>query len=196
MRNVDLGECVQWAYGVGFYQISGPSRLDDERYDILAKASAPVPLNQLKFMLQDLLAERFKLSLRREMKVLPVYELAVAKHGPKLPPPKAAGDLSAGHTMESLPRVQDGSFLFPDVSMAEFAGKLSLLRGIDRPVLDKTGIGGVYDITLKSAASALLQPDGPSLSTLMEEQLGLRLSPAKDPIEVLAIEHAEKPSAN
>jgi len=80
--------------------------------------------------------------------------------------------------------------------MAEFAQQLTELRGIDLPVVDCTGIPGVYDITLKSAASALLDPQGPSLLTLIQEQLGLKLASAKDPIEVVVVDHAERPSAN
>ncbi len=194
MRNVDLSDCVQWAYGVKFFQIAATKALDTERYDILAKAAAPVPIDDLRRMLQSLLALRFKLSVHRDSKVLPVYELVVAKHGPKLPAAKATGDLTLD-AVESLPRVTDGSFVFRETSMAEFAEKLSLLRGIDRPVVDRTGIPGYFDITLKSAASALLDDSG-SLFGLVEEQLGLKLAPAKAAVEVLVIDHAEKPSAN
>src|SRR5258708_27758971 len=63
MRNVDLSECIQWAYGVRFYRLSGLKLLKTERYDIFAKAEAPVPLSQLEAMLQDLLAKRFNLTL-------------------------------------------------------------------------------------------------------------------------------------
>jgi bla regulator protein BlaR1 len=195
MWNVSLGDCVQWAYGVKFYQVSGPNSLDAERYDILAKASAPASVLQLRSMLQQLLAERFRLTLHRDTRELPVYELIVAKSGPKLPAAKADGDLPV-RAVESLPRVQDGSFVFQETTMAEFAEKLSLLRGIERPVLDRTGIKGVYDIILRSAASAILQENGPSLLTLVQEQLGLKLAPARDPIEVLVIDHSEKPSEN
>jgi uncharacterized protein (TIGR03435 family) len=196
MRNVDLSECVQWAYGVQFYRISGLSSLTAERYDIFAKAEGPVPLSQLEVMLQDLLAKRFNLTLHRETKMLGVYELVAAKGGPKLPTPKADGDMSPSHSSESLPRVEDGNFVFRDTSMPEFAEKLSQLREMDRPVVDRTGVKGVFDITLKGAASAMLQPDGPSLFTLVKEQLGLKFVSAKAPIEVLVIDRAEKPSVN
>ena len=92
--------------------------------------------------------------------------------------------------------MQDGSFVFPETSLTEFAEKLSLLRGIERPVLDRTEIKGFFDITLRSAASAILDDDGPSLFALVEEQLGLKLVPAKAPVEVLVIDHVEKPSEN
>lgn len=194
MWNVDLTDCVQWAYSVKFYQVSGPRFLRSERYDILAKTEGSVPVSQLRAMLRDLLEKRFQLTLHRETKMLSVYDLVVAKGGPRLPAPKA--DLSPAHATESLPRVQDGSFVFADASITDFAAKLSLLRGIDLPVVDQTGIQGVFDITLKSAASAILDPDGPSLLTLVQEQLGLRLVPAKSPVEVLVIDQVGKPSEN
>jgi uncharacterized protein (TIGR03435 family) len=196
MWNVDLTDCVQWAYGVKFYQISGPGFSGSERYDILAKTESSVPVKQLRAMLQDLLEKRFHLRLHRETKLLPVYELVVAKGGPKLPAPKADNDVSPTHATESLPRVQDGSFVFQDASMTEFAARLSLLRGVDLPVIDRTDIKGVFDITLKSAAAAILQPDGPSVSTLVQEQLGLKLVSAKAPLEVIVIDHIGKPSEN
>jgi uncharacterized protein (TIGR03435 family) len=196
MSNVDLSDCVQWAYGVPFYQVSGPDFPDSERYDILARTEQPVSVSQLRLMLQSLLKTRFHLALRREQQMLPVYDLVVAKRGPKLPARKADSDLSPGHADESLPRVQDGGFLFQNVSMAGFAAKLSMLRGIERPVIDQTHIDGVYDVTLKFAASAILRPDGVSLFTLIQEQLGLRLISAKAPMEILVIEHVSRPSEN
>jgi uncharacterized protein (TIGR03435 family) len=194
MRNVDLNECVQWAYGVQPYRILG-LQLNAERYDIFARAEGSVSTHQLEVLLQDLLAKRFNLKLHQETKILGVYELVTAKGGSKLPAPKA-DDTSPSHASESLPRVEDGSFVFRDTSMPEFAEKLSQLREIDRPVMDRTGIKGVFDITLKGAASAMLLPDGPSLFTLIQEQLGLKLVSTKAAIEVLVIDYAEKPSVN
>jgi len=194
MENIDLNECIQWAYGAKGDQVSGPN-LGGERYDILAKSAGPVPVNELKIMLQDLLAKRFQLVLRRDTKLFSVYELVVAKRGSKLPAPKAADDSSRHHAVELLPRVEDGSFVFQETSMTEFAEKLSMLRGVERPVLDRTGIKGYFDITLKGAATAVRNEES-TLFAIVEEQLGLKLVPAKDPLEVLVIEHAEKPSIN
>ena len=195
LSNVDLNDCVQWAYGAREDQISGGSDLGGERYEIRATSATPVPVSQLRIMLQDLLARRFRLALRRETKTVPAYDLTVARRGPKLPQAKADDEVSPHHAAESLPRVDDGSFVFSETSMAEFAQKLSMLRGVERPVLDRTGIQGFYDITLKGAATAVRQDDG-SLPGLIEDQLGLRLVPAKESVEVLVIEHAEKPSPN
>ncbi len=195
MRNVDLREMVRWAYRLEDYQLLGRHELGDRRFDLRAKTADKVTSDQLRLMLQDLLATRFGLKVHREQKRETVYELVVAKGGPRLPPDKT-DSLPEAYTRESLPRVVDGGFVFLNTTMPEFAAKLSELRGVDLPVVDRTGIPGVYDITLKGAASALLQPDGPSLLTLIREQLGLSLVSAKGPVEVLVIDRAEEPAAN
>jgi len=195
MLNVALSDCVQWAYGVAFFQLSA-AHLSTDTYDILAKAATPVPVAELRMMLQDLLSKRFKLALHHENRMFPVYELVVAKGGSKLLP--ANGDVSRPlvHGAESLPRIQGDRFLFSDVSMAEFAQMLTQLRGIDLPVVDRTGIIGTFDIVLKSAPAAAREADSAALFSIIRDQLGLRLSSAKAPIEFLVIDHAEKPSGN
>jgi uncharacterized protein (TIGR03435 family) len=195
MLNVALSDCAQWAYGVAFFQISD-AHLSSDSYDILAKTGASVPVSQLRLMLQDLLAKRFKLALHRETRMLPVYELVVAKGGPKLPAANAGASLPLVHAAESLPRVQNDSFLFSDASMAEFAQMLTQLRAIDLPVVDRTGITGTFDIVLKSAPSVNREGDSAALFAIIQDQLGLKLVPAKAPIEVIVIDHAERPSEN
>jgi len=195
MRNIDLSEMVEWAYGLQHSQLVEADTIPNDRYDIRARAGDRVPVSELKGMMQDLLATRFKLQIHREQKKTSVYELLVSAGGAKLPKDKS-DTLPPAYPKESLPRVVDGGFVFSNVSMAEFAQQLTELRGIDLPVVDRTGVPGVYDITLKSAASALLDPQGPSLLTLIQEQLGLKLASAKDPIEVVVVDHAERPSAN
>lgn len=193
MRNIDLREMIEWAYGLQDYQVMGAAR--SERYDVRARAGERVSEGLLKQMMQDLLTTRFKLQVHREQKTRPVYDLLVGKGGPRLPKDKT-GTLPPGYPRESLPRVVDGSFVFGNVSMGEFVRQLSEIRGIDLPVVDRTGIAGVYDITLKGAASAVLDPQGTSLLTLIQEQLGLKLESAKDSVEVVVVDHAERPSAD
>jgi uncharacterized protein (TIGR03435 family) len=149
----------------------------------------------MRVMLQNLLATRFQLAVHREPRSTSVYQLVVAKGGPRLPPNKA-GQLPRYAATENLPRVVNGGFFFANTSLPAFAQQLSHLAPIGLPVLDRTGIQGVYDITLNSAARAMLQPDGPSLFTLIQEQLGLRLVAAKEVIPILIIDHAEEPSGN
>src|SRR5215831_3522197 len=87
MRNIDLNECIQWAYDIPHFQITG--RTPPDRYDIRATTAGPVTVAQLRLMLQDLLVTRFQLALHRQTKPVAVYELVVAKGGPKLPSPRA-----------------------------------------------------------------------------------------------------------
>lgn len=195
LRNIDLEEMIEWAYTLQHSQLANPGVLGHRRYDVRASTAGQVPEKTLRLMLQNLLASRFNLKLHREQKTTSVYKLVVAKGGPRLPANKAE-NLPASYPRENFPRVVDGSFVFANTSMPEFAQQLTELRGIDLPVLDRTGISGVYDITLKSAASAIRDPSGPSLLTLINEQLGLKLVGAKEPIEVVVIDHCEEPTAN
>jgi len=184
IRNASLSYCIQWAYGVKFHQISGPAWLASERFDIFAKTDVPATESQSRAMLQTLLADRFKLTMHRETKELPVYDLVVGKDGPRLPNAKGEG--------KSDLRVVDGSFVFQHTSMPEFAGKLSSFVAVDRPVFDKTGLTGVYDFTLTLAARAMLQDDGLSLFSIVQKEVGLRLEPRKRALEILVVDHAEK----
>src|SRR6266699_4795196 len=98
--NSSLDECIRWAYDAKEYQIAGPNWLnsDEASYDIEAKAPPDTPAKQIRLMMRTLLAERFKLVLHRESRVLPVYSLVVAKNGPKLQ--EANPDGRAGTTSE------------------------------------------------------------------------------------------------
>ena len=193
MWNVGLRECVRWAYGVAAFQVPS-EHLSADSYDILARTGAPVPVSQLRAMLQELLARRFSLVLHRETRMLPVYELVIAKGGPKLPPPHAAA--TQVHAAETLPRVRHDSFVFEDASLAEFGRMFGQLRGIDLPVVDRTGLAGTYDIVLKSAPAAAREGDVGALFAIVQEQLGLKLIAAKAPFEVLIVDHAGRPTEN
>lgn len=194
-RNARLSDCIKWAYQVRDYQISGPSWLTVEKYDIAAKAASPAHTDQLRQMLQTLLAERFKLQFHRETRDLPVYALAVAKSGPKLHKADPGGNTSMNG--------ENGSFAFRGTSMPQFAEDLSTFSQVDRPVLDRTGIPGVFDFNLKFGDSndemkrALVTGDGVSIFTIVQEQLGLKLEARKGPVEMLVIDHvARAPGEN
>jgi uncharacterized protein (TIGR03435 family) len=146
-------------------------------------------------MLQDLLATRFKVRAHREQRRMAVYLLVVGKRGPRLPIDKT-DSLPPAYPRESLPRIVNGDFVFQNVSMTDFARQLAEFRGIDLPIVNRTGIQGIYDITLKSAPKAILESNGSVLPALLEEQLGLKLVSAREPIDVLVVDQADKPSAN
>lgn len=195
LRNINIDEMIEWAFTLEHNQLANPGALHNHRYDVRARAAGPASEKDLRLMLQDLLAARFNLKVHREQKPTSVYELVVDRGGAKLPPDKS-NKLPTSYPRETFPRVVDGSFVFTNTSMREFAQQLTELRGIDLPVVDRTGIPGVYDITLKSASAAMRDPNGPSLLTLVHEQLGLKLVTAKDQLEVLVVDHVQEPTPN
>src|SRR5260370_41731728 len=148
-------------------------------------------------MLQTLLADRFKLSIRREMRELPAYALVAEKHGPKL-------HLSEQQLPWTLSRARgyepkSGRIIFENESMPDFASVLSTLVVIGRVVVDKTGLKGNYNFELTFTPPDRLtdpetSPDAPSIFTAVREQLGLRLEPHRAPVEGLVIEHVERPA--
>jgi uncharacterized protein (TIGR03435 family) len=186
--NANLGQYIRWAYQVRDYQISGPSWLDSdsETYDIEAKAPPQTPTDQVRSMVQALLAERFKLQLHRETKALPVYHLVKSKDGPKL----RAGNADGRQSTNS----ETGRITSHNITMEALATLLS--RKIGRPVFDKTEIQGPFDLTLRYAEDVDTSGQRPSIYTAVQEQLGLKLEPTRGPVEVLVIDHAQRPSEN
>ena len=184
-RNVTLLFCMRIAYNVQDYQVSGPNWLSTEQYDIVANTGAPVNQDQLRLMLQTLLAERFRLVLHRGERTRSVYALVVGKDGPKLT--EAKSDDNAGTTADM------GHLVFTAASMSALARRLS--QQLHEPVSDLTGLKGIYNFTLDWQQDDNVS--GPSLFTAVQEQLGLKLEAKKVPIEVLVVDHAEKiPTAN
>ncbi len=207
---------IENAYGnIHLFQIEGaPSWADSERYDISAKAEGfgnvdPYEMTDedLKTFhtlqqarLQAVLADRFQLKVHRITKELPVYLLMVAKNGPKLQPTENPRD-----RRNRGMHIRDGQMTATGLSTELLAANLSNLTS--RVVIDKTGLSGHYDFTLnwapdqrRAEAPDSEQPtpsaNGPSIFTAVQEQLGLKLVPAKGAGEILVIDHIERPSPN
>jgi uncharacterized protein (TIGR03435 family) len=168
------------AYRLTQYQLfGGPGWLGSDRFDLEAKAEAANE-NQLRQMLQTLLAERFQLVVHRETREMPVYALMVGKNGTKLREWKEGDPIPQFH----------GSNNFRDQgTMQHFADFLCNGPGVDRPVLDKTGLKGVYSFYAE-------WDDDQDFLHAMQEQFGLKLESQKGPVDVLTIDHIEKPSSN
>jgi uncharacterized protein (TIGR03435 family) len=183
-ENSSLDELIRFAYDLKDYQVAGPVWLNDdyECFDIVAKAAHGYSKTQMRMMLQTLLKQRFKLAEHRENRVLPIYELVVGKNGPKL---KAADPAGRKGTSSG-----GGKLTATKVTMADFAYELS--RQLNRPVIDKTGISGAFDITLHYSRDEDSAPADPPLSTAIQETLGLKLESTKGPIEVIVVDHIEK----
>jgi uncharacterized protein (TIGR03435 family) len=208
VANFPVMVLIQFSYNVPHRQISGgPSWLESERFDIVGKPDtegAP-NMNQLRAMLLKLLADRFQLSLHHEKKELSVYALIVPKGGPKftedtdnpngLPTFRGSGGPQGRNVQNS--------------TMAEFASDLQG-RLTDRPVVDQTGLGSKrYDFILKwtpdasatngapGAPPAADNPDAPpGIFSAIQQQLGLKLESTKAQVDVIVIDHVEKPSEN
>jgi len=200
MRNVTLLSCVKWAYEIRDFQISGgPGWLSTERYDISSRAAGPAGDSEMRKMLKALLADRFQLRVREESRPLPVYALIVSKGNSRL---KATTDAEPPSM-----RPGDGALEFHNTSMAEFAERLAKRPLIvDRPVVDKTGLTGGYDFSLKFADSAAAlkgaleeidRGTGQSIAGLLQEQLGLKLEAQRAALPFLVVDHAvENPGEN
>lgn len=187
--NNSLGELIRWAYQVKRYQVVGPNWLDEdpECFDIEARMDPGTSRPQVRLMLRALLAERFKLALHRETRIFPVYELIVAKNGPRLAPVKA--DAKGGLSY-------DGKFWSTLTAEKTTAARLAsfLSDRLEHPVIDKTGIATQFPVNLEYRI-ADDDERHPSLFTALQESLGLKLQPGKGSVEVLVIDHIEKAPA-
>lgn len=205
----------------------GPSWIYTDAYDINAAAAGNASEQVMEGpMLQALLEDRFKLKLHRETKEVPVYALTVAKGGPKLKPFKQGSCVSFDFTQSPQPALApdqrrcdytvggapNASAAAEGKTLDEFSRLLSLV--LDRPVVDKTGISGNFDIHLEFAldqpaptfffgsdisrrpAPPLDAPPAASIFTVIQEELGLKLDPVKGPREFLVIDSIQRPSEN
>jgi uncharacterized protein (TIGR03435 family) len=193
--NVTLKRCIMGAYGVGPHQIAGgPNWMDSDRFAISAKADQPAGDAELMAMLQSLLAERFQLVLHREMRTIPAFVLDVAKNGPKLEKAEA-GEATTNTSSNNSGIVIDARH----TDMDAFANILA--RKMELPVVNHTGLEGFYNLKLSWTPETTKERDGgvaegASIFSAIQEQLGLHLHSQKAPVEMLVIDHAEKPSEN
>jgi len=182
MTNWSLSMCVWAAWDLSPEQLSRPSWMNFDRYDIVAKTSPQASQADRRLMLQSLLAERFKLATHRETKELSSYALVAAKNGPKL---KA----STGDLLLPVVFAPPARFIGQGSTMQALAGVLG--RPAGRPVVDQTGIAGTFDFSLTYTTDDPADT-GPSIFTALQEQLGLKLEPQKSQIEFLVVDHAER----
>jgi uncharacterized protein (TIGR03435 family) len=194
MQDVSLRSCLAWAYSVKDYQIIGPAWLGNERFDIIAKAAPDTPVEQMRLMLQTLLAERFKVALHHEPRELPVFVMVADKKGLKLHESKS--DEAAAVKYEG------GTIILTNHTMEQVAARLSTpMFGVGRPVLDQTGATGKYDFEIELAASIAemkmsierkqTDPDPRPVQDALA-RVGVRMELRKDPVDALVIERAEK----
>jgi uncharacterized protein (TIGR03435 family) len=197
--------------------LGGPGWLDTDRFDVIAKAGPESSTARMAGpMLRDLLEERFQVKAHVEARQLPVYALTAAstvKLKPADPSKCVTMDLSKPDTlaaggiyycgMAREGRTESGALTIDvfGATMAEFAGR-TLAGVVDRPVIDRTGLAGRYDIHLEYARDRSLDaeaPDGstgPTIFTALQQQLGLKLRADKGPVEVVVVDAARRPDGN
>lgn len=206
-RNVTLKMLISFAYDIPEEGriLRGPSWLDSDKYDILAKPDAdtghPVDtsMRAIRIRTQALLADRFKLALHKEVRQLTVYKLLVDKDGPK------HLETAKGNEPDW---VYNGHHVGCQALTMGLFAKGFLTSQMRAPVIDETGIKGTFDFAMEwapeehapvrpgSDPEAASPPSGPSFLTALHEQLGLKLEPGKGPVEILIVDHAERPSGN
>ena len=195
MQDVSVQTCIKWAYGVQDSQISGPSWIQSEKFDITAKADAPTTDDQMKLMMQILLTDRFNLSFHHESKELKAFVLTVAKGGAKV---------HAAAAPDAKPFRQNSAngTVVKSMTIREFGDFIS--QPLQMPVVDQTGLTGKYDFVLDFTPylpdAKNMGPDRPDTTSIlmaaMEGELGITMETRKTQVEVMVVDHVEKPSAN
>lgn len=220
VTNLSLRGILRTAYTLPDFQIvGGPDWVDRDRWDIVAKADGDLTPQQMIPMVRELLADRFGLVVRAETRELPIYTLEVARNGSLgsrlrrseidcealyaaakkqggTPPPRADGRPLCGT------RRSPGTMMTTAVTTEQLAQNLSQI--VERPVVDRTGLEGAWDLDLEWAPDQTVTPsgstppagplDGVSFFTALREQLGLTLASGRGPVDVLVIESVERPT--
>jgi uncharacterized protein (TIGR03435 family) len=200
VSNFSLEMLIMTAYAITPDRLSGgPNWPGSERWDIEAKSDRPITRPEALIMLQNLLADRFKLKLRRETKEVPIYVLVIEKDGSKLREntDKAQSGMTPGRDNSRA----HGDIVGHNVSMPVLTQFLSVRLG--RSIVDATGLKGGFDWELRFDQQGI-PDDGaphdsaglPDLLTAVRLQLGLKLDSQRGPVDSFIIEHAEKPSGN
>ncbi len=181
-------------------QISSPPGINEIReifnIEAVAPAEGSAGMDQTRLMTQALLADRFQLKMHRETAVLSVYDLVVTQNGSKLKP--SAADSQPSTRNKNAAAAGDGTFDFQLECIHQPVSALVRLLSSavrDRAVLDKTGLTGSYDFKLEFTANPA-DRFGIAQTTAVQEQLGLRLEPAQEPLDQLVVESVHEPSEN
>jgi uncharacterized protein (TIGR03435 family) len=206
IRNATLRTIITTLYDVDDRQLAGgPLWIDDEPFDVVAIARPNVRGDELIRMAKAMLADRFQLTLRSEVRELPVYELKIARDDKRLGRgiSRAAGRCRGSSVERSAcgTPVAPGSIAVPGTTISTFAAKY-LTPLLDRLVIDRTGLTGRFDVSLRFTS----EPEGPSRSAsastapalfaAVEEQLGLRLRATSGSVPVLIVDRVERPINN
>jgi uncharacterized protein (TIGR03435 family) len=187
----------------------GPDWVTSDKFDVTATTTAPAEPAQMRLMVQRMLAERFQMKAHWEKREMPVYLLATARQDGRLGPGltlKSEAECAEGR--REGPPLNCGAIQFgpgrlitggvPMEWLVSTFTNVPVITGIDRPVLDRTGLKGNYAFTLNFAPPQSTNPgsDRPQFAAALQEQLGLKLEAAREPVDVLVIDSVERPTPN
>jgi uncharacterized protein (TIGR03435 family) len=203
--NMNLKYLIQWAWSLQAKQVvGGPPWMDDARYDIAGEIDGDGVPNQgqWKMAVQKLLIDRFQIQFHHEKQEMPAFALTIAKGGPKLTPGDGNVRVHQGMGFTGA----TGKTMYGhgvNASIGDFIGELQRIL-MDRPIVDETGLTGVYNIRIEFTredpgelgATELPDTAAPNLLDALQQQLGLKLERIKAPVDVIVIDHAEPPEAN
>jgi len=218
VARLPLRDIIGWAYDIGtpsaigdpagYRLVGGPETLLTRKFDIDARSSPDTTVEQKKAMLRTLLAERFKLRIRRETRQVPLYAVRLANKAPGvgLKPSTVVCDSEQGRAMSAGNRDKPNTC---SVVRSELVGGIRIFRGagpmsamvrqmhgeFDRPVVDETGLTGNYEWSIKYRGPRQ-EIDAPLFEDAVRQNLGLLIVPKKGPYEVHVIDSAEQPTPN
>ncbi|MGH9483286.1 MAG: TIGR03435 family protein [Terriglobales bacterium] len=191
IENLSLRKIIERAYDMPDNRLIAPGWMASDDFDITASAGGPAKDAQLNAMLQPLLAARFHLAVHREDRTLPVFALTVAKGRPRLP--AAAFDGAYSLNGRGVDYELEGT-----LTMSEFVRALT--PSLDRPVVDRSGLGGIYVFKLdwsNTLSSGSINGKYPDIFAAIQEQLGLKLVATEAPVPVLVVDHSDaQPTPN
>jgi uncharacterized protein (TIGR03435 family) len=195
-RGTPLLWAIKWAYGLNDYQMSDgwPAWLNSfGTYEIEAETDRRVTADECRKMVQSLFEERFGLRMHKQSKVVSAYALIIGKNGPGKNGPKlpAAGRVTINGAVKQATSEPEPP---PGWAIPRLANHLAGVRGIQRPVVDRTKLTGIYGFTL--SYSTVDGDDRPDIFTALQEQLGLKLRAIKVPIEMWFVDRVERPGGN
>jgi uncharacterized protein (TIGR03435 family) len=224
--NFPLADYIAFAYKLPAWDSDQVSKwVLSDRFDIQARVDGNPTKDQMRLMMQTLLEDWFKLVTHRDIRQLPVYALVLDKagelgpwlqpHADNAPCSTDPGPMPVPGTVFACGGVQEVQGSVPDrvargarkVTMELIANSLGGLGHVDRPVIDKTGLTGTFDMHLEFSdgafwngigsrpGGAAIRP-GPTFIEALKEQLGLKLEPQTGPVEVFVLDHIQEPSAN
>lgn len=209
IHNLDLRKIIASSFRIQDSMVVGPSWLDSSRYDIVAKGPDPSVSNpEVWEMMRSLLRDRFQLKYHLETREMPIFALTVAKGGPKLQNPedgRCGPAIQAGKVCNSVNFLPFGIGITNMPVGALVSGLARVMQ--DRPVVDKTGLTGKYDVSVRWMPAGIkpedleqipkeLRPDDVSMFEAFERQAGLKLEAQRGPVQILVIDSIERPSEN